>query len=244
MRLNRYLASAGLGSRRSCEKLIREGRVSINGHFVDSLAAVVGEGDDVRVVGRRIQPPVTSTVVALYKPKGFLCTRSDERSRRTIYDLLPRTMTRLAYVGRLDKESEGLLLLTDDGGLSQKISHPSAKMEKVYEVELDGPLDEESTGKLLRGFPIIGGRARMESLKRLGGNRVRVVLTQGIKRQIRLMFYRVGLEVTKLTRTRIGPIPLSPLKPGEWRPLNAAEIAQLRGEPRSRPKAARKPRPL
>lgn len=243
MRLNRYLASAGLGSRRSCESLIREGRVSINGHFVDSLATVVADGDDVRVAGRRILQPESTTVVALHKPKGFLCTRSDERSRRTIYDLLPRHMMRLAYIGRLDKESEGLILLTDDGDLTQKISHPSAKMEKEYDVELDGPLDEGSAAKLLRGFPIIGGRARMESLKPIGGHRFRVVLTQGIKRQIRHMFYRVGREVTKLTRTRIGPIELAPLKPAEWRPLSPAEIDRLRGKPVARRTTSKKSSP-
>lgn len=230
LRLNRYLAACGLGSRRACESLISEGKVSINGHFVRDLATTVGEEDEVRVAGKHLHRPQESTLLALYKPRGVLSTRSDERGRPTIYGLVPRSMGRLFHVGRLDKESEGLILLTDDGDLGQSLSHPSRKVEKEYEVTLDGSLDPEKIPKLLRGIPIEGGVGRMVRVHRRGEHSATVVLNQGIKRQIRLMFYRLGLEVRRLVRTRIGTVTLGSLHPGEWRALTQPEIDRLRAE--------------
>lgn len=231
MRLNRYLAACGLGSRRSCEAIITAGRVSVNGHFVRDLATTVSDEDEVRVAGRALTPPRTPSVVALYKPRGVLSTRSDERGRPTIYGLVPGHMGRLFHVGRLDKDSEGLMLLTDDGMLGQALSHPSRKVPKEYEVTLDAPVDPDATEKLLRGIVIEGGRARMESIHPVAGPVVRVVLSQGIKRQIRLMFYRVGREVRRLVRVRIGTVTLGSLRPGQWRLLTKHEIASLHTKP-------------
>lgn len=228
MRLNRYLAAAGFGSRRSCEGLILAGKVSVNGHFIRELATVVGPDDEVRVAGHPAKKPPVSTVLLLHKPKGFVATRSDEKKRRTIYDLLPARFSRLAYVGRLDKDSEGLMLLTDDGELNQALAHPSRKVDKEYEVLLDGPLEAPAVAKLLKGFIIEGGRARMESVRSIAPDHIRVVLSQGLKRQIRLMLFKCGREVRRLVRTRIGPLHLTPLKPGEWRILAAKEVALLR----------------
>lgn len=226
MRLNRYLAAGGLGSRRSCEALISSGAVVINGHRIESLSTQVEEGDDVRVNGRRIQ--VSAPVyLLLNKPKGFVVTRSDEHSRRTIYDLLPPEFSTLSHVGRLDKESEGLLLLTNDGVLNQKLTHPSHEIEKEYDVTLDKTFNSEDTAKLLKGIYIEGGRGRFEKVRIVGPNRLHVTLRQGIKRQIRLMFYDLGYEVERLVRTRIGRLvdPKMPL--GTYRRLTKQEVASL-----------------
>jgi 23S rRNA pseudouridine2605 synthase len=235
MRLNRYLAACGLGSRRSVEAIILAGKVSINGSYVHTLATAVEEGDDVRVSGRRISPPKTLTVVAINKPVGYLSTRSDERGRETIYHLLPEHFRRLFPIGRLDKDSEGLMLLTDDGDLAQKLSHPTRKVEKEYDVSLESDFDQALIPKLQRGFVIEGGRARMESVRMLGPSRVKVVLTQGLKRQIRLMFYRLGFEVKRLVRIRIGTVKLANLRTGEWKSLGPKDIERLQSVTKSRP---------
>src|SRR5262245_23517822 len=223
MRLNRFLASAGLGSRRACETLIREGRVSINGHFVRDLATVVQPGDDVRVAGRALPRPAPLTYILLYKPKGVISTRADERDRRTIFDLVPGHFGRLFHVGRLDKESEGLILLTNDGALSHRLTHPAHQVEKEYEVVLDRAFDPQQIPRLLRGIIIEGGRARAERIRALGPTRLSVVLRQGLKRQIRLMFLKLGYEVQRLIRTRIGALTAGQLQPGQWRVLDKRE---------------------
>jgi 23S rRNA pseudouridine2605 synthase len=230
MRLNRFLAAAGFGSRRACEALIREGKISINGHFIRDLATIVKPGDDVRVAGKPPPRPAPPAYILLHKPKGVVCTRSDERRRATIFDLVPAHFGRLFHVGRLDKESEGLILLTNDGALSQRLTHPAHEVEKEYEVLLDRSLDAQKIPKLLRGFVIEGGRAKAERVRIVGPALVNVVLQQGLKRQIRLMFLKVGYEVKRLIRTRIGGLTLGKLEPGQWRVLDKREVALLKGE--------------
>lgn len=226
MRLNRFLAAAGLGSRRACETLITDGKVSINGHYIRDLATTVATDDDVRVIGRRIRP-MAHTHILLHKPRGYVSTRSDEMGRKTIFDLLPAHLGTLFHVGRLDKESEGLLLLTNDGALSQRLTHPAHEVEKEYEVLLDKPFDLADKPKFLRGFHIEGGRAKMERLIVVKPNFLKVVLRQGIKRQIRLMFYKHGYEVKRLLRFRIGAMEMKRLGPGQWRQLQAREVRTL-----------------
>ena len=155
MRLNRFLAAAGFGSRRACEALIKDGKISINGHFIRNLATIVQPGDDVRVAGKPPPRPSPPVYILLHKPKGILCTRSDERKRSTVFDLVPAHFGRLFHVGRLDKDSEGLILLTNDGALSQRLTHPGHEVEKEYEVLLDRPFDAQHTPRLLRGFMIV-----------------------------------------------------------------------------------------
>lgn len=239
MRLNRFLAAAGLGSRRSCEQLIAGGSVVINGHKVDNLATQVGPNDDVRVKGRsvRVAAPVT---LLLNKPRGFVVTRSDEKGRRTVYDLLEAGHSTLFHVGRLDKESEGLLIMTNDGALAHRLAHPSQGIEKEYEVELDKPFDPTLATKLLRGVHIEGGRGRFESVRTVAPKVLRVVLKQGIKRQIRLMLFRLGYEVERLRRVRMGPLTDTKLPPGAWRPLTRKELDLL--APKAKP-AIKSPRP-
>ncbi|MBE2203692.1 MAG: rRNA pseudouridine synthase [Chthoniobacterales bacterium] len=239
MRLNRFLAAAGLGSRRSCEELIASGAVMLNGRRVDKLATVVADGDDVRVHGRilRVARPLH---VLFHKPRGFVVTKSDERGRRTIYDLLPPEFSTLFHVGRLDKDSEGLLLLTNDGDLAQKLTHPSHGIEKEYEVVLDKAFDPIHSAKLLKGIFLEGGRGRFERISQLGPDRVRVVLRQGIKRQIRLMFYNMGYEVERLKRIRIGPVDDRGLPPGRFRMISPRELQVLQATG-SAPSKIRKP---
>ena len=238
MRLNRYLAAAGLGSRRACEVIITSGRVSINGHIVTALATTVGPTDAVKVDHRavQVQRPV---YVMLNKPPGFLSSRTDPRQRDTVFDLLPLDFPRVFHVGRLDQDSEGLLLLTNDGELSLHLTHPRYKIEKEYEVILDRPFDMELAEKLVNGIyiPVDSSqegqppqrvRAKAESIYKLGAQKLKVILRQGLKRQIRLMFSGVGYDVQRLARVRLGPLKLGRLKLGEWRHLDAGEVAMLR----------------
>jgi 23S rRNA pseudouridine2605 synthase len=198
----------------------------INGHRIDNLATLVASGDDVRVKGRPVYAAPLVTLL-LNKPRGYVVTRSDEKGRRTVYDLLDEGHTNLFHVGRLDKESEGVLLMTNDGALAQKLLHPSHGVEKEYEVEIDKAFDPELTAKLLRGVHIEGGRGRFESVRIVGPKLLRVVLKQGIKRQIRLMLYRLGYEVERLRRIRMGQLSDFKLPPGAWRPLSVKELDLL-----------------
>ncbi len=227
MRLNRYLAAAGLGSRRGCEEIIRAGNVTVNGQICTNLATTVGEDDSVKVNGRRVQREKVLNVV-LNKPAGYLCTASDTHERRTIYDLLPHNWPRVFHVGRLDKESEGLLILTNDGDLSLKLTHPRYKIDKEYEVTLDRPFDLELRARLLKGILIEGGWAKAEQVFPRSPTRLKVVLRQGLKRQIRLMFRELGYEVKELVRTRIGPLRLEDMQPGQWRFLTPREVEALK----------------
>ena len=229
MRLNRFLAAAGFGSRRGCEDLVRAGRVTINGQVSTNLAVEVADNDAVKVNNKRavVEKPL---YVLLHKPRGYLCTASDTHERRTIFDLLPHNWPRIFHVGRLDKESEGLLSLTNDGDLSLRLTHPRFKIEKEYDVLLDRAFDSSGREKLLKGVHIEGGRARVEAMRWLAPNALRVTLKQGIKRQIRLMFRALGYDVKRLARIRIGELKLEGLRPGEWRLLTGKEVASLRGE--------------
>ena len=247
MRLNRYLAAAGLGSRRSCDQLISSGAVVINGTRIENLATQVKEDDDVRVNGRRIHA-ATPVTLLLHKPRGFVVTRSDERGRRTVYDLVPPEYSTLFHVGRLDKESEGLLLMTNDGALAQRLTHPSHTIEKEYEVTLDKTFDPVHQDKLLKGFHIEGGRAKFERLRILAPKVIQVTLRQGLKRQIRLMLYEMGYEVERLRRTRIGGLTDYRLPPGACRRLTEKESLLLVAKaatksPRPKPAVHERPKP-
>lgn len=247
MRLNRFLAAAGLGSRRGVEELIRTGQVRINGKVVEDLATQV-TGEDTVKVGSRVLKVEEPLYAALNKPPGYMVTSNDERERRTVFDLLPKEWPRAFAVGRLDRESEGLLILTNDGELSLALTHPRYKVDKEYEVNIDRNFDPAHREKLLRGFHIIGGRAKVEGVEVIGPQRLRLILRQGLKRQIRLMLYELGYEVVQLRRTRIGSLTLGRLRVGEWRRLNPREVAALKaggGEkvsaapaPESRPRKA------
>jgi 23S rRNA pseudouridine2605 synthase len=223
VRLNQFLARAGFGSRRACEDLIREGAVTINGHRLRELATRVGPDDNVLVHGRPVKMP-RPIVAILHKPPGYLCTSPDATKERTIYDLLPAGWPRVVYVGRLDKDSEGLLVVTNDGNLAQRLTHPSSKLRKTYVVTLDREFDFALAARMKKGFQIEEGHARMEDVFRLGPRTLKVILTQGLKRQIRQMFSKFGYEVKRLVRVQIGSLPLAPLQAGQHRVLTQEEV--------------------
>ena len=241
MRLNRFLASAGLGSRRGVEELITQGSVRVNGQVVTNLATTVLPTDSVKVGSRliRAEQPVYAV---LHKPPGYVCTAADEFDRRTIFELFPANWPRVHHVGRLDKESEGLIFVTNDGDLTHILTHPGHEVEKEYDVLIDKPFVPDDREKLLRGFRIEGGYAKCEAVEAIKANRLRLVLKQGIKRQIRMMLYKLGYEVERLFRIRIGPIAISGLARGAWRFLTQKEVAALRdAKPEPKPKSAPRP---
>ena len=212
MRLNRFLASCGLGPRRSCEALILEGRVTLNGEVCLDLSMRVGPADVVTCDDRRLTQRGTQVII-LHKPIGYTTTSKDEGGKRTVYDLLPPEWSHLRYAGRLDRESEGLLFMSNDGDLINRITHPKHGLEKEYEVFLDKPFLREKKGVLVKGFPLPEGHAKMESVEFITRRHARVVLKQGLKRQIRQMFDTMGCPVRRLIRTRIGHLTLEDLAP-------------------------------
>jgi 23S rRNA pseudouridine2605 synthase len=228
MRLNRYLAQSGVASRRAVEEVILAGRVSINGAVCTELSRQVAPTDSVKVDGKLVRP-AESIYILLNKPVDYVTTRSDDRARPTIYQLLPKNLHQLAHVGRLDIDSEGLLILTNDGDLTLRLTHPRYKMPKEYLVTLDREFEMADLPKLKRGVYLTEGRARFDSLTKLNSRQVRVILTQGITRQIRRVFAAIGYKVRKLQRTKIGPLFDTSLKPGEYRLLRPVEVAKLRG---------------
>ena len=226
MRLNRFLAAAGLGSRRHCDELIATGRVIINGKVCTNFSAQPGARDHVKVDGRLVRAAPALTVM-LHKPAGFVSTRKDEHARGTVFDLLPQKFSRLFNIGRLDAQTEGLLLLTNDGDLAQALTHPRYETDKEYEVTLDQPWDPALAAKLLQGIFLDGQRARIARLHSISATRLRVVLQQGINRQIRRMFETVGYHVKHLLHVRVGNLRLADRPRGHWRVLTKRELASL-----------------
>ncbi|MBT8038060.1 MAG: pseudouridine synthase [Verrucomicrobiae bacterium] len=236
-RLNKYLASCGVGSRRACDALIQEGGVFINNSSCSNPATRV-DADDIVRVGRKVVRPKTTETILLNKPPGLVCSSSDELGRETIYHILPPHLRHLKNVGRLDKESEGLLVLTNDGDLALKLTHPRQKVEKEYLVTVNQAFSNEVIDKLISGVYTPEGRASAKSMRRISPRRVSVVLETGLKRQIRYMFEAVHLKVTKLVRTRIGLLQGGGLELGSWRALEEDEITALQLNPKPRRPAA------
>jgi len=228
VRLNKYLASCGIGSRRGCDELIEAGRVEVNGSPCLKLATRVTETDSVRVDGKRVFPK-EEVVVIFHKPRGYVCTRSDELGRQTIYDILPASLHALHHVGRLDTDSEGMLILTNDGDLSQQLMHPSKSVEKEYLVTSNQAFENAHLDQFLAGVFTEEGKLKAKRIERISARRIKVVLDHGAKRQIRVMFEALGYQVTKLLRVRIGNLWLGDLETGRWAILNAKEVKMLLG---------------
>ncbi|MGF1656642.1 MAG: pseudouridine synthase [Verrucomicrobiales bacterium] len=226
MRINQYLAKAGFGSRRSCEELVTAGRVRVNGEVITELATKVGPEDLVQV-GRKKVAPIAPIYVLFHKPRGAICSAADEKGRRTIYDYLSDDWKGLRYVGRLDQDSEGLLLLTNDGSFIHGLTHPKNDVEKEYLVSVDKSFDAKHLPRLLKGTLIEGKLARAKRVALNTPTTLRIILVQGIKRQIRVMLFRLGYETKRLKRERLGPLTLGKLPAGAARLLTAKELHQL-----------------
>lgn len=238
IRLQKYLSQAGIASRRASEALIQAGRVEVNGEIVRELGTKVDpEHDRVMVDGRSAKPARTAWI-AFHKPRGVVCTRKDPQGRTTVYDLLPEELRSLFTVGRLDADSEGLLLLTNDGDVANRMLHPRYGMEREYEVVVAGVPGVEVVERLTSGVMLEDGRARAERAQVLEsrdpdrGRRLRIILKEGRKREVRRMLDAVGHRVERLRRIRYGPIRLGTLRQGEWRVLDEEEIAKLPGTAR------------
>ena len=248
VRLNKFLASCGYESRRAADRLIAEGRVEVNGKVVDTPGLRVMPSDFVKVDGRHATPK-EEVVLLLNKPRGFVCSRESQGAIGTVYDLLPPKYRYVNYVGRLDADSEGLLLFTNSGTLSQRIAHPSGGIEKEYWVTLDQAFDNSVLIQLLKGVRIPEGQAKAKFISRLSARRACVVLEQGLKRQVRQMFACLGLRVRKLVRVRIGSLWGGDLEPGRTELLTPEQIELATTNPKRRKgligaKQAFKPRPV
>jgi 23S rRNA pseudouridine2605 synthase len=226
MRLNRFLAAAGLGSRRHCDELIAAGRVTVNGKVCTNFSAQPGARDHVKVDGKLVHAAPALTIM-LNKPAGFVSTRKDLHARDTVFDLIPEKFSHLFTIGRLDAQTEGLLLLTNDGELAQRLTHPRFKVDKEYEVTLDRPWDPALAPKLLRGIHLDSQCAKIVRLRSVSPTHLRVVLRQGINRQIRRMFQAIGFRVKHLLRSRMGNLRLTDLPCGHWRALTKRELESL-----------------
>jgi 23S rRNA pseudouridine2605 synthase len=231
VRLQKYLADAGVASRRACETLILEGRVKVNGQPVRLLGSKVDPDHDKVTVNGKPARPKRKLYVALNKPRKCLCSRKDEKGRDTVYDLLPVEWGNLFTVGRLDYDSEGLIFLTNDGELGLRLTHPRYGIRKKYLAKVDGRVDEETAQRLRQGVMDDGERLRARAVyvHRSGrsGSLVELDLTEGRNREVRRMFACLGLTVKRLQRIQIGRIKLGELRPGRWRTLTDREIETL-----------------
>lgn len=230
-RLNKYLAHAGLGSRRHVEDLILAGRVTVNGRTVRDLATRVEPGQTVAVDGEELQAE-KPTYWVVNKPRGYLSTNRDPARRPLVLDLVPQVSQRVYTVGRLDEDSEGLVLLTNDGDLANRLMHPRFGVEKTYLVQVAGSPSRDDVQQLLKGVWISAGRARARGVKRLkkqgDSTWLRIVLSEGKNREIRRMLAKLGHKVMRLRRVAIGPIELGKLALGKSRPLNGLEVRALK----------------
>jgi pseudouridine synthase len=234
VRLNKFLSQAGVCSRREADRWIEEGRVQVNGRIVQDLGHKIdGAKDKVVAAGKSVRPAAdTSLYVLLHKPRGTVVTVKDPFGRPTVMDLLGRLPARVFPVGRLDTESEGLLLLTNDGDLAFKLTHPRFEVKKAYLAEVEGSVGEDALEKLRKGIFLEGRRTAPAAVQvvRKGRARslVRIEIHEGRKREIRKMFEALGFRTSRLVRVEFAGLVLEGLKPGRWRHLNAGEIARLK----------------
>ena len=227
MRLNAYLARAGIASRRSADELIKAGRVTVNGE-AGQLNTFVEQADRVEVDGRAVAPQPLAYVL-LHKPAGVVTTARDPQRRPTVVDLV-RHEARVVPVGRLDADTTGALLLTNDGPLAHRLAHPRYGVDKVYEVEVEGDPNEDQLRQLTEGVQLDDGRTAPARARRLGPHRLELILHEGRKHQVKRMCDAVGLPVLRLHRSRYDGLELGDLPAGEWRELTEEEVQQMRKE--------------
>jgi pseudouridine synthase len=228
-RLQKILSQAGIASRRASEQLMLDGRVTVNGATVLELGTKADAShDDIRVDGRRIKIPERHLYLLVNKPRGYVTTRSDPQKRPTVIDLLTGVADYVYPVGRLDFDSEGLLILTNDGDLAAKLTHPRHGVPRVYEASVLGVPDEHDVRRLARGVTIDGQRTGPAEVTAIAPGRLRITVHEGRNRQVRKMCDAIGHPVTELRRVAIGPLRDTRLKPGAWRVLTAHEVDRLR----------------
>ncbi|MBU4330175.1 MAG: rRNA pseudouridine synthase [Acidobacteria bacterium] len=233
IRLNKYLSQSGVTSRRDADRLIEKGDVRVNGEVVRTLGTKIDESKDrVEVRGKAVKPEDDSVSIVLYKPPGYLVTLKDPQQRPTVMGLIRTLKRRVFPVGRLDFDSEGLLLFTDDGELAHRLMHPRYQIQKEYRVEVTGFPEKEALDRLKTGI-VLDGKITAPAEVRLLRQEDRhsflqIVIHEGRKREVRRMMEAVGHDVLSLKRTRFGSIRLGNLKPGEWRRLEPHEIASLK----------------
>ncbi|MBI3429824.1 MAG: rRNA pseudouridine synthase [Actinobacteria bacterium] len=228
-RLNKVIADAGITSRRGADELIYAGRVSVDGQIIRELGSKVDpENSVVMVDGETIIQSLTKTYLALHKPKGVVSTMYDPEGRPSLSDFISLRTERLFHVGRLDKESEGLILLTNDGEMTFRATHPSYGLEKAYLIEFAGKLPRDAQSSLLRGIELEDGLGRVLEFKALSPTWIEVTIHEGRYHIIRRLMEAVGVDVLRLIRTRFGPILLGDILEGRWRDLNREEMVNLR----------------
>lgn len=231
VRLQKFLAEAGVASRRASEQIILEGRVSVNGRTVRELGSKIDEGHDkVTLDGAPVRQK-RKLYIALNKPPGYICSRVDDRERRTIGELLPKEWNNLYSVGRLDYDSEGLIFLTNDGEFSLRLTHPRYGVRKKYLATVEGRVEQDMLQLFVRGVVHEGDKLRVERARTLSVHNstslVELELAEGKNREVRRLFESQGLVVSRLVRTQIGKIKLGELRSGKWRTLTEAEIKSL-----------------
>lgn len=232
MRINKYLAECGLASRRKCEAFVLDGKVKVNGKLVTELSTEVKNNDFVTVDDVRVQPIKKHVYIIMNKPKGYVCTASDEHGRKTVLDLIKNRSERIFPVGRLDYDSEGLLILTTDGDLTNRLTHPRNEIPKTYVARIEGEVSDSDLDKLRAGIILDGEKTKKCRIKLLefkdGFSRFEVVITEGRNRQVRRMFESINKEVVFLKRVAIGELKLSGLDRGQYRELSTQEINYLK----------------
>ena len=228
MRLNKIIADAGITSRRGADELIADGRVTVDGRPIRELGAKIDpDNHEVAVDGETIKRSLTKSYLVLHKPKGVLSTMYDPEGRPSLADFIDLRKERLFHVGRLDKDSEGLILLTNDGDLTFRATHPSFGLEKTYIIEFDGRLEAGVDKVLLKGVELEDGMGRVLSFKQLSANWIEVKIHEGRYHIIRRLMEAVGVEVLRLIRTNFGPISLGDTPEGRWRDLNEQELLNI-----------------
>ena len=231
MRLNKFISTAGVCSRRKADELIKNGFIKVNGKVVDELGVIIDEKkDSIEVEGKKISLPLSYLYILLNKPKGYACTANDEKGRKTIYDLIDLP-DRLFSIGRLDYDTEGAIILTNDGEFANRVAHPSYEIEKEYIVKIEGDIKESELAVLRKGVVIDGERLPRAGVKLLNFenncSRISVVIHEGQNHQVKQMFEAIGKSIKLLKRIRIGNLKLGGLKRGEYRFLKDLEIVSL-----------------
>lgn len=233
MRLNKFLASAGIASRRKCDEIILSGVVAVNGKVVNELGTTINEKKDkITIEGRVVTLPSSFVYIKLNKPKGYACTTNDEKGRKTIYDLVD-CKERLFSIGRLDYDTEGLIILTNDGDFANRVAHPRYSMVKEYRVTVEGEIKESELAVMRKGVVVDGERmpsAKVEWLSFENGfTKLSVAIDEGQNRQVRRMFEAIGKSIKLLKRVRIGGVKLGGLSRGEYKDLTEKELNLLVG---------------